>query len=47
MNLELVGGLVDGLESSTLEAQLDPGPGRCCVRLNRTPISQTMKSEEA
>jgi predicted ArsR family transcriptional regulator len=47
MNLELVGGLVDGLESSTLEAQLDPGPDRCCVRLNRTPISQTMKSEEA
>jgi predicted ArsR family transcriptional regulator len=48
MNLELIGGLVDGLESPTLEAQLDPGPGRCCVRLNRKPTSPDMKkSDEA
>jgi predicted ArsR family transcriptional regulator len=33
MNLELMTGLVDGLESSDLEARLEPTPGQCCVRL--------------
>jgi len=35
-NLEMMHGLVDGLERSRLEARLDPGPGRCCVRLDKT-----------
>jgi predicted ArsR family transcriptional regulator len=35
MNLELMTGLVDGLERSALEPLLDPAPGRCCVRLRK------------
>jgi Predicted transcriptional regulator len=39
MNLELMNGLVDGLERSALEPFLDPAPGRCCVRLRKaTPV---------
>jgi predicted ArsR family transcriptional regulator len=37
MNLDLMNGLVEGLERSPFEACLDPAPGRCCVRLNETP----------
>jgi hypothetical protein len=33
MNLELLRGLVDGLETSRMEARLEPRPGRCCVQL--------------
>ncbi len=33
MNLQLVGGVLDGVTSPRLEARLDPSPGRCCVRL--------------
>ncbi len=33
MNLDLVTGLVEGLGSPALQAQLDPGPDRCCVTL--------------
>jgi predicted ArsR family transcriptional regulator len=33
MNLELMRGLLDGLGESVLDARLDPGPDRCCVRL--------------
>ena len=33
MNLELMVGLVDGLEDSRLQARLEPAPDRCCVRL--------------
>jgi predicted ArsR family transcriptional regulator len=33
MNLDLMNGLIDGLEESNLEARLEPTPGRCCVRL--------------
>jgi predicted ArsR family transcriptional regulator len=32
LNLGLVGGVLEGLECTTLEAVLDPEPGRCCVR---------------
>lgn len=40
MNLELMRGLLDGLGESVLDARLDPGPDRCCVRL-RTVESTT------
>ena len=33
MNLELMTGFTDELESAGLEARLDPAEGRCCVRL--------------
>ena len=33
MNLQLLSGLVDGLEDAHLEARLEPTPGLCCVRL--------------
>jgi predicted ArsR family transcriptional regulator len=35
MNLELMNGLVEGLERAPFEACLDPAPGRCCVRLKK------------
>jgi len=31
MNLDLINGLLAGLERANLEARLDPAPGRCCV----------------
>lgn len=34
MNLEFMRGWVDGLDGPKLMARLDPGPGRCCVRLD-------------
>jgi predicted ArsR family transcriptional regulator len=33
MNLCLLSGLLDGLTETGLTARLDPGPDRCCVRL--------------
>lgn len=33
MNLALMTGFTDELEGAGLQAKLDPGPGRCCVRL--------------
>jgi predicted ArsR family transcriptional regulator len=41
MNLEVMNGFVDGLERSALEARLDPDPGRCCVRLCKSPAVGT------
>ena len=35
MNLDVMSGLVDGLEDPNLEARLEPAPGLCCVRLRR------------
>jgi predicted ArsR family transcriptional regulator len=35
MNLALLGGLVDGLDSPGLSATLEPGSGRCCVALRQ------------
>lgn len=32
LNLALVGGVLEGLHCSSLEARLDPEPGLCCVR---------------
>jgi predicted ArsR family transcriptional regulator len=31
MNLDLIGGLLEGLAIDGLRAELDPAPGRCCV----------------
>ena len=33
VNLQLLRGVADGAGESTFLAELDPGPGRCCVRL--------------
>jgi len=33
MNLDLIGGLLARVRGAKLEARLDPGPDRCCVRL--------------
>jgi predicted ArsR family transcriptional regulator len=33
MNLSLLGGVLDGLSRTDVRACLDPGPKRCCVRL--------------
>ncbi|MEO6886375.1 MAG: helix-turn-helix domain-containing protein, partial [Jatrophihabitantaceae bacterium] len=35
INLDLIGGLVDELGPKSMEATLDPAPGRCCVRLRK------------
>ena len=35
MNLAIMDGLVDGLGTSTLRAELTPQPGRCCVAFRR------------
>jgi predicted ArsR family transcriptional regulator len=40
MNLALLGGLVDGLDSPGLSATLEPGTGRCCVALRQTVAGQ-------
>jgi predicted ArsR family transcriptional regulator len=36
MNLDVLQGVLEGLEPTGLEALLDPAPGRCCVRLSET-----------
>lgn len=36
MNLQLLGGLLDGAGATDLTARLQPSPGRCCVRLEAT-----------
>ena len=36
MSLELLSGLLDGLQHPDLRARLEPTPGRCCVRLGTT-----------
>ena len=35
MNLALLGGLVSQLDAASVEASLEPAPGRCCVVLRR------------
>jgi predicted ArsR family transcriptional regulator len=39
MNLRLLEGVLDGVPSADLAARLQPGPGRCCVRLEPSPTS--------
>lgn len=41
MNLCLVSGLLDGIEADGATARLDPGPDRCCVRVDQTPSSRS------
>ncbi len=36
MNLHLLEGVLEGLGERSCTARLDPGPDRCCVRLDRT-----------
>lgn len=36
MNLDIVTGLLDGLDRAPVQARLDPEPDRCCVTLTRT-----------
>jgi predicted ArsR family transcriptional regulator len=38
MNLSLMEGLLEGAAETELTARLDPGPGRCCVRLEPRPV---------
>jgi predicted ArsR family transcriptional regulator len=35
MNLDLMTGFVDSVQTSGLDARLEPGPGQCCVRLSK------------
>jgi predicted ArsR family transcriptional regulator len=35
MNRSFVQGMIDGVGASALDAELDPAPGRCCVRVTR------------
>jgi len=35
MNLDFLSGLLTGLELPQATARLDPGPGRCCVRISK------------
>ncbi|MEV6488786.1 helix-turn-helix domain-containing protein [Actinoplanes sp. NPDC051633] len=37
VNLHLLRGVTDGAEDASCLAELDPGPGRCCVRLLPVP----------
>lgn len=41
MNLQLLSGLVDGLEHRNLEAHLEPTTGLCCVRLRESDADGT------
>jgi len=37
MNLDLMTGMLAGLDHAGLDATLDPGQGRCCVRFREVP----------
>lgn len=41
MNLELMSGLVEGLDRADFHARLEPSPGRCCVRLATSTRSRS------
>lgn len=42
MNLALIEGLIDGLGAAAMHADLDPGPGRCCVAITTAgPATET------
>jgi len=36
MNLDLVSGVLEVVAPATLRARLDPAPGRCCVRIDKS-----------
>jgi hypothetical protein len=35
MNRAYLAGMLDGIGATTLDAELDPADGRCCVRLEQ------------
>ena len=37
VNRDYVGGVLDGLGCDHTAARLDPGPDRCCVRVEESP----------
>ncbi len=41
LNLDLITGLLDSHPECGLNAHLDPGPGRCCVTLTKSPETTT------
>jgi predicted ArsR family transcriptional regulator len=45
MNLQLLRGVADGTSDSSYLAELDPGPGRCCVRLRPSRRSDATQVE--
>jgi len=45
MNLDLMEGFVASLDGAELDAVLDPGPGRCCVRLRRSDAGRDVGHE--
>lgn len=40
MNLDLIDGLLAGVQRANLQARLDPAPGRCCVTVRPRPAPQ-------
>jgi len=46
LNLELMGGLVDGLDRDDLQARLEPSPGQCCVHLHQTNRPRSTRREK-
>jgi len=40
VNLDFVGGVIDGLACDSVEARLEPSPERCCVRVAQTSGSE-------
>jgi predicted ArsR family transcriptional regulator len=47
LNLDLIGGLLDGLERPDLRPWLDPEPGRCCVTITRGDAGDHDRREDA
>jgi len=46
LNLELMGGLVDGLDRDYFQARLEPSPGQCCVHLHQTNPPRSARREK-
>jgi predicted ArsR family transcriptional regulator len=46
MNLHLITTLIDELGHRDLRAELDPAPGRCCVKLRNQPEGRPLRCEE-
>jgi predicted ArsR family transcriptional regulator len=47
LNLDLIGGLLEGLGRSDLHPRLDPEPGRCCVAITRADVDGRARREDA
>lgn len=47
MNLELMSGLVEGLDRADFQARLEPCPGQCCVRLGKPKASPSRTRRSA